>query len=160
MEKLYCVSEKNDLKVLYPRVPSNFMTQHGAEDSKTKRVCVCPSVKGCLSALSKNLKNTKLFVYSVKNIQDLKIKRPSKEEVPDSGITEETWILDTTFVKLEYMIQVEKSVGKGMPYSFKIKDKEYTAELYNWVFHKVLEEKLTNKQIAASILRSAVQGFG
>jgi hypothetical protein len=146
MQKLYFVSESDNLKILYPRIPNNFMTKCGAEESKTKRVCVSTSVEGCLRALSRNLKDAKLFVYSVENTFDSVIKRPSKKEVPDSGITEERWILGKTALKLEYMIQVDKSVGKGMPFSFKIKNEEYTTELYNWTFHKILSEnKLANK---------------
>jgi hypothetical protein len=54
--KLYFVSDKDKLKVLYPRIPKNPMTKNGAEDSKTKRVGACSSVKRCLKALGKILK--------------------------------------------------------------------------------------------------------
>ncbi|MFA5697671.1 MAG: hypothetical protein WC888_04545 [Candidatus Izemoplasmatales bacterium] len=138
--KLYFVSEKDKLKVLYPRIPNNPMTKYGAEDSKTKRVCVCSSVKRCLKALGKNLRNKKLFVYSVRETSNLRIKNPSKKEVPDSYITKEKWILGKTILKFEYRIQVDQSVGKGIPFSFNIKNEEYIAKLYNWEFHKLSSE--------------------
>jgi len=137
MMKLYFVSDKNNLKVLYPRIPNNSMTKYGIEDSKIKRVSVCPTIKGCLKALSKNIRNKKLFVYSVREISNLRIKNPSKEEVPDVYITREKWILGKTILKFEYVIQVDQSIGKGIPFSFKIKNKEYMAKLYNWAFHKL-----------------------
>lgn len=54
-KKFYFVSDNDNLKKIYPRVPKNFFTKNGYEDATTKRVCLSKSINGSLSALSQNL---------------------------------------------------------------------------------------------------------
>ena len=43
--KLYHISEKNlDGQILHPRIPDNFLTTQGYEESKTVRICLCKSI--------------------------------------------------------------------------------------------------------------------
>lgn len=86
-----CISE-NDLdgKAITPRVPDNYMTKSGYEDNKTPRICFCPSISQCLTALAKNVKGKQFYVYTT--IEQLNYYDPTIKEVPDSLITGEVWV--------------------------------------------------------------------
>lgn len=61
---LYHLSSNNmNGKTIFPRVPENFFTKNGYEDSKTKRVCFSTSIDGCLRGMSQNLTNKKFYVH-------------------------------------------------------------------------------------------------
>ena len=47
---LFHLSEKPLPKIIYPRVPDNFLTQEGIEDNTIPRVCFSPSIVHCLMA--------------------------------------------------------------------------------------------------------------
>ena len=127
MGNIYHLSEINlNNKVFTPKVPSNFLVKNGYEDNKTKRICFSTTIDGCLRAMSQNLKDKKLYVH----IPDKKYKiyKPTIDEVPDSKITNEVWILEPVKMKCVGIIQVKESIGDGLSYTFG----NNTAELYNW----------------------------
>ncbi len=129
---LYYLSEKKlDNELIMPKIPNNFFTKNGYEDSKTKRVCFCKSIAKCLMALSKNCENTLFYVYAVQNILDYEIFEPSISEVPDCKITGEIWIKTPVKVKYIGMIKcIESILNDG--YEFIYGNKK--ARLYDWKY--------------------------
>ena len=77
LQQYYFISDKNNIKTLYPRIPDNFMTKNGYEDNITKRVCFSTSIGGCLAALSMNCENKEFYVYQP--VGKYKIYKPTKK---------------------------------------------------------------------------------
>ena len=125
--------EKLRDKILYPRIPNNYFTKNGYEDSITPRVCLAPSIKNALMALGRKHKDDILHVYIP--IKKYKIYHPSLDEVPDVKITGEVWAKEPIMLKYIGSIKVLGDKGKN---GFKFKYGDYTAELYEWEY-KVLE---------------------
>lgn len=132
--KLYHVSEVelNDLK---PRVPNNFLTKNDFEDNTTKRVCFCPSIDQCLMAMSSNLKNKILHVYSIKTKDYIS---PKIDDVPDVKLTDEKWVLRTVKKsELNYEFDIKIIGAKSdTPYEYTYGNNK-KANLYKWNY-KVL----------------------
>lgn len=127
---LYFVT-KADMKsktTLEPRIPQNFLTDNGFEDNKIKRVCFSTSINGAVTALSQNLKNTDLFVYSPIGIEKRDIYTPSISQVPDRSITGEVWIRKP--VQIECIGKIHVIDAKKNPQRYKYGNK--IAELYEW----------------------------
>ena len=129
-KNLYFLSNTSmDQVLLQPRIPDNYLIKNGYEDNKTKRVCFAPTIDKCLMGLSRNLKGEKLCVHKAVNFETLKMKKPSLTEVPDSGITDEVWILEP--VEIKYIGDIKVIADKGLDgHKFVYGDKE--AELYDW----------------------------
>lgn len=130
---LYHVSQSNlDGVVVYPSIPSNYMTRYGYEDNNIYRISYCPSIKGCLRGLSCNLKSMILYVHEPASYDALSIITPVN--VPDSYITGEVWVLNQTHQKLIQIIRVIKSTT---PYKYSYGFSRI-ATLYDWDY-EVLE---------------------
>lgn len=125
--ELYHLSKINNLKTVNAEIPDNYFTKNGYEDSKTERVCFATSINKCLMGLSRNCKGEELYVYIPDGKYDTY--KPSKEEVPDSAVTGETWIKQDTKVKCIGKIKVLGDSGKD-GHRFIYGDKK--AELYDW----------------------------
>lgn len=126
-QNYYFVSESSDIKSMGPRIPDNYMTRHGYEDSKTPRVCFAPSINSCLMALSQKCTGMELYVYIPDG--NYEIYHPSVSQVPDVNITGEVWIKSKVRVKKIGKIKVIGDKGlDGHPYRYGNK----TAELYDW----------------------------
>lgn len=148
--KVYHLSQSNlDSKTLSPKIPDNFLTKNGYEDSKTGRVCFAKSIDGSLRGLSQNLTGKEYFVH----IPDGKynIYTPSIKEVPDAKITSEVWIKEPVKLKCIGKIKVIKDKGEdGIPYKYG----DNTAELYDW------EWKWIEKMNESSNLKEFSVGAG
>lgn len=130
--KYYHLSLKKITGVLRPRIPDNFLVKSGYEDSTTKRVSASTSIDGCLRAMSMDLEGKTLYVYELSTKG--RVKKPSVEEVPDSKLTDEIWILDEAETKLVGSIFVIKAKSKPLPYLY---GDGLKAELYDWVWEIV-----------------------
>lgn len=128
--ELYCISQEDlDGQTLEPRVPDNFFTKNGYEDGETPRVCFTPSVDKCLMAISQKCEGIEFYVFSPEEVPAENIYKPTVEEVPDSEITDETWI--TCPVKLKKVGKIKVLGDSGLDgHPFNYGDK--TAELYDW----------------------------
>lgn len=127
-KNIYFLSNTNmDGKVLSPRIPSNFMTKNGYEESKTPRVCFSASIDGSLMGLSRNLKNEELYVHIPAD--KINTYNPSIEDVPDCKLTGEIWVKDKVRIICIGKIKVLKD--KGLP-GHKYQYGNSTAELYDW----------------------------
>lgn len=134
---MYHLSTKNlHGKVLTPRIPVNFFTKNGYEDSKTARVCFTPTIDQCLMAISQNLEGVELYVHVP--MEKHKVYKPSVKQVPDSKVTGELWVKEPVKIKCIGKIYVKGDAMKdGLPFTYG----NNTAELYEfewkWVHRKV-----------------------
>jgi hypothetical protein len=115
-KNLYHVSEKFlGLKVLFnPRIPDNrfeggtvfnpYSGEHLEEDDKIKRICVSPSIRGCLKSFT--FIYNQVYVYSPLYPRHVTRDMPLCL-VPDAKETKEHWILTPTYMKYIGMIQVD-----------------------------------------------------
>lgn len=128
--KCYFISEKElDGATLEPRVPENYFTKNGYEDTDTKRVCFSSDPGKCLTALSMNVSNKEYYVYEPDDISNYRLFKPNKIAVPDSDITNEMWITEPVTVKKVGKIKCTGDDGKD---GMKFKYGNNTAELYGW----------------------------
>lgn len=126
---------------LEPKIPDNYLTQIGAEDNTTPRVCLSTSIDGCLRALSRNLEGEELWVQIADAYDKKKIKVPTTKEVPDAAITGEVWCLGG--VDLICIGRIKVGKAKDNPTSYEYKDENgntQTAELYSWDWSWICKE--------------------
>lgn len=128
----YFISETSDLTKLDPRVPSNFFTKNGYEDSTTPRVCFAPSIDKCLAGLSQNLSGKTYTVYELKDPDKHAVFQPNTKAVPDADITNELWVCDSVELLKKGTVTVTGSrneAGKKFAYG------DHEAELYDdWTY--------------------------
>lgn len=129
---LYFVSkEELDQKVLVPKIPNNFLTEHGYEDNVTPRICFSDDVGNCLMALSQNLEGQTFNVYTPYDVKDYQVYRPTVKAVSDSKITGELWILEPVTLKKIGSIYVSRcDVTECHEYTYG----SHTAYLYGWIW--------------------------
>lgn len=129
---LYHLSKSENIKIIKPSVPDNYMTKNGYEDGKTPRVCFAPTINQCLMALTWKCPGEEFYVYTPS--KKYNTHKATKKEVPDSNITEETWILEPVSVNCVGKIKVIKDKGeKGHKYTYG----NNTAELYDWEWKEI-----------------------
>lgn len=122
---MFHVSLKNDMdgKIISPQLPS-YITDGGElddnyqEDTKTKRLCVSPSIEGCLIAILNYNKirehaGDKFYVYTPEKPFSQYKHKTNKEIVKDklvfdANITKEAWILEPCKLKLYGIIKLKK----------------------------------------------------
>lgn len=109
---------------LKPRIPSyltnkkNQLNPDYPEEKDTKRICVSPSINGCLEAIlnmEKILKvnNTSFYVYTPEKPFDEYKHKTNKELIDerlvfDANITKEAWILEPCKMKLYGVLRINK----------------------------------------------------
>lgn len=126
---LYHLSE-NKLIKMTPRIPNNFMTKYGYEDSSTPRISFAKEIDKAIMGISMKMKGKEMYVYSIDEEKSKpKLKYPNKDQVPDVKITEEVWVLNEIFVKFIGKILILDDAGEpGIPYTYG----NNSAELYKW----------------------------
>jgi len=106
--KLFHISARDlgTTTTLKPRIP-----QYPNEDKQTPRVCLSPSIEGCLMGASGQLhpKDNIYYVYELTNSP--KIYKPTKEQVYDVGRTGEVWALEDAELRLVNKIEVKGELG-------------------------------------------------
>lgn len=105
-----------DGRILHPRVPQNYMVDNGFENNKVARVSFGPSIRQCLLALPFKREGMRLFVY--KPAKDVLFTRPNKHDVPDTGITEEIWVLESVKMKKVGIIELTEPEEEGHDYKY------------------------------------------
>ena len=143
--KLYHLSYGQPVasKTLTPRVPDNEFVEWGVEDGKTKRVCFSTSISKATLAMGRCKEGQELHVYEVDPSsvdQALLMKHivtPSKDQVPDVGITKEVWC--TIPVKVKYTKTIKlTSIKHEYVLKFKRKDgTEYVGHPREWNYDVV-----------------------
>lgn len=127
--KLFHLSRRNDDQmILKPKVPDNFLTRNGYEDTKTPRVCFSDDIGKCLTALSQDVTGETFNVYTPDD-ERYEVYKPSVEAVPDSEITGELWITKPVrVIKIGSIRVIGDDGGDGIPYKYG----DNTAHLYKW----------------------------
>lgn len=149
--KTYFISEHNmDGETLIPRVPQNYFTKNGYEDSKTNRVSFAPSVDKALMGLSQNVTGKKFYVHEPAGKHD--IYKPNLKAVPDAGVTGELWIKDP--VKLKKVGEISVTGDSGKP-GKKFKYGNNSAELYEFNYEWTVRHSMVND----SLLHYGVKGM-
>lgn len=97
---LYHVSKDPHISetVVYPRIPTYRME---GEDQLIPRICVSPSILGCLSAVDQLEVGDAVYIYTCESNN---IFQPSCQQVADQHLTGEVWI--TEAVKIEYFQEI------------------------------------------------------
>lgn len=122
--------ENQDGKLAIPKIPDNYFTKNGYEENKTPRVCFGPSIGKCLMALSRNCTNEEYYVHIPEPGSNFDVYKPTLDEVPDSGVTGELWVLNKVKQKCIGKIKVISDDGK-FGHKFNYGDGKF-AELYGW----------------------------
>ena len=128
----YHISEQDlDGVILNPRIPTNsWFIDNGYEDDKTPRICVAKSIDNCLTAIGDDIKDMVLNVHIIEPAnEELKTKKPSKEEVPDVEITNEIWVLNKAKCKFLFKIKVGNVIEE---LNYILDGKLYTAWKWNY----------------------------
>lgn len=121
--------------ILKPRIPENFFTKNGYEDTKIPRVCFTPTIDQSLMAMSQNMEGVYLYVHVP--VDKHKVYKPSVEQVPDSKVTGELWVKEPVKIKCIGKIFVEGDTMKdGLPFTYG----DHTAELYEWKWRWVMKK--------------------
>ena len=131
---LYFISKDrlDEAEIIHPRIPDNYMTQHGYEDNKTPRISFSTSIDGCLMGLGKNVSNQVFYVYQP--VGKYKVITPTIDQVPDVKITKERWICEPVKLIRVGKIRAIDENGPhddGIPYVYG-KNGEHEARLYHW----------------------------
>lgn len=133
--KLFHISNKGNLNILYPKIPNNYFTSIGYERNDIARISFSTSIYGCLRGLSNNIQNKKYFVYTP--IGEYKIITPKKSEVPDIKYTDEKWILEPVRVKCIGQIIVSYP-QKNHPLNYRYG--QQNATLYGWNYRWLFKD--------------------
>lgn len=116
LNKMYHISETEIKGIIFPRVPYNFLTKRGYENTSIARICFAPTVAQCLLALGGNLEGKEFYVYepddySKLNIIDNETINKNKY-VFDSHETGEIWVTNSIQMKLVGKIKVNKAIDE------------------------------------------------
>lgn len=137
--KFYHLSQLNlDQTELIPKIPQNFMTKNGYEDSTIPRICVAPSLDHCILGIGyTRIKegNKRYYVHepiSYKNITSISNDEIiSRKLTPDAEITKEHWILTPHKFKCIGYIDIVRQKDEYI--SVYVNDKEITKH-YFWEY--------------------------
>jgi len=148
--RLFHISN-NIIKILMPKIPDNFYTKMGWENSTIKRASVAPDIDHCILALGYNKINEGSKIYRVYEPEDYsKIKVMTNAEivrrglVPDADVMKENWLLTPTRVKEIAKIKVLRPSNKyeTVPYGPEGREtEEKYRRAYYWEW-KIIEGKI------------------
>lgn len=116
-----------------PYVPDNSMTRGGYEDRDMKRLCFCPTIGLCLTALGRSCGSSTYQVYMLDD-PDAKFYKPNAAQLPDCAITQEVWVLND--VKVRYLGAV-RVVSPYVRQSATYKYGAFEAETFYWDYEWV-----------------------
>ena len=127
-QPIYFISDKNlGIKILHPRIPSNYFTRNGYEDKKTRRVTMYSSIDGSIMGLEKRYPGQEYYVYIPVTSIDFYV--PDRLESPSAKITKEVWVRNPVKVKPIGKIRLVKDKGNN---GYKFSYGKHVAELYDW----------------------------
>ncbi|MGL5315012.1 MAG: hypothetical protein ACRC92_17295 [Peptostreptococcaceae bacterium] len=141
----YATFDKAKSLKLKPSIPSTWMVKNGFEDDKIKRIPVYESIDGCLTAFSKSLAGTTVYIHTVdapiKNV--ITNKTITQEGWSNSAqLTKMVWIVDIEEVESDYALTVRVSAARDKPLIYTYGDSnEYKDELYAWRYQVIDEMK-------------------
>ena len=115
--KVYHISMKDlgSRPDIYPSIPD---TMSQCENSTTPRICVCPTIPGCIMAkeLTHDLKSEddviNFYVYEARILSD-HIIQPTYADVFDAWYTGELWVTEPYTFELFGLYQLRKQMDVG-----------------------------------------------
>lgn len=134
---------------IFPKIPNNYFTSLGFENSSVPRISCATTIYNCLSSLHDIKDGDILYVYQTTTQRGEKVVFPhelkSKNLVPDAHLTGEYWLLNEKEFHLVEKIKVKEPKGeglgisKGIPYIYGVneKGKELFGEHWFWEYHKI-----------------------
>lgn len=114
-----------------PDIPKSALISEGWEDGNLKRVCLCPTVGLCLTALGRNCGDLTYGVYKLDD-PDAKLFRPPLEMLPDGAITQEVWALNAVNMRYVGAVHVLYPIHNQ---SAKYKRGVFEAETFYWEYN-------------------------
>lgn len=128
---IYYISKENlDGNILIPKIPVNYFTEKGYEDGKTRRILFNSNINDGLKGITDCNKGDCLYIHVPTN--DCNYYIPSVDESPESKITKEVWVRESTKIKCIGKIILEDILNNE---GFKFKyGKNKIGELYEWVW--------------------------
>lgn len=102
-DKLFPDSYTSEGHTLYPRIP---IDRSYNEDDETERICVAPSIFGCLTAIPNVSIKEKLHVYELWSSD---FYQPGKDQVSDAELTGEVWIMKPVRIFYKCSILIQKN---------------------------------------------------
>lgn len=118
-----------------PKIPNNFMTKLGYEDSTIPRISVAPTIDNCILGIGYNrIKdgNRRFYVHEPQDYSSIKV--ISNDEIihenftPDASITKESWI--TSECKFKCIGYIDITEPKKEYESVFYNNKEITKQYY------------------------------
>lgn len=132
--KYFMVSRLGNLdnEILEPVVPKSSLGYHGEKigDTKTPRLVFYPSIShALLGMIGEDLTGMVLTVYIPQGLVYHSCYRPTIQECPIVGVTEETWILRPTRIRSVMKIRI---LRRKNSHSISIGPRGIKRELWEW----------------------------
>lgn len=122
--RYYFASKITDLdgKTICPKIPKSIMK---SENKTTKRICVSQSINGCLTSISDFCIGDIVTVYSC---EPKCVLQPTREDVEDSPLTGEMWIVEPVRLELFMVVEINGIIDTALNqmmntlYGFKLRE--------------------------------------
>lgn len=108
--RFFHVSDNPNLNgcTVFPKLPESRME---VENSITPRICVSPSINGCLTATSRYEEGETLYIYECYSEA---IIQPTEKDVIDAPLTGEMWIVEPTIFRRFGTIKITEVLGSNL----------------------------------------------
>lgn len=134
---LFHLSTNHNIHILRPIIPQ---TAGINEDLTIPRICMSPSINGCISALQSP--GSEYTVYTHKqNINSLNIKVPLIKDVFDSNITKEVWAIDMVPCIAVAKIYIKPIPARKVKWFSNYSLKNFAVCNFEWEIKQILDEK-------------------
>lgn len=152
-----------DGQVFKPRVPE-YLDRYDPEDKNfendtTPRVCLSPSIEGCLNGIMVNMprvnvmpaKSTRFYVYiPEKPFHEYKHKTNKElirdKDIFDASVTQEVWILEPVRMKLYGVIEIDSVTNVKRKQNVPtVSGKKSTRPYYKYKWHWLVKPKVLEK---------------
>jgi hypothetical protein len=125
-------TENLDGKILVPKIPKNYFTENGYENSDIPRVCFSDTISNCIAALSTHRKEGCYFYVHEPISTNSKIMSNQlivkNNYVSDAHITKECWILEPVKIKCIGKVRLLSAIDEYITFNYG----EHSANLYFW----------------------------
>ena len=163
-KKLYfhCSRDGNlDGQIFKPRVPEYIERYNpedtGFENSTTPRICLAPTIEGCLNGIAVNMPRIsplafdRVYVYTPEKPFNEYKHKTNKElvrdkDVYDANITDEVWILEPVRMKLYGIIQVDQCSNVKKKKAVETPSGKYEKRnVFKYKWHWLVKPKVLDK---------------
>ncbi len=142
MKYLHLSQTNLDGITLYPKIPENFFTKLGYEDSTIPRISVAPTIDNCILGVGFNrIKegSRKFYVHEPQSYNSIEIinndELIQKKLTPDASVTKEVWIISPCRFKCIGHIEIGEPKDN---YEIVYFDNKEIAKQYYWNYRYIL----------------------